>query len=653
MPSRPLSPVPHLSPDPFGRPHARLPGGVELAVAEDGSRFILRARRALAGIATGRFSRPSASIRFDPVDLADDAELLGFACTQFALPVVAGPELDFDFRPAANLQAPRAMSPLLVRWGSGCALLAPVDHPHEQIITIDEGALVWGWHGDLDEVPADFATTVGVFRGETPSEVFDAWGAEVRRRAPVRRRRLDEHPLTSHLSYWTDNGAAYWYRTETGRTIAESVADTVRALHDVDHVAIGAVELDSWWYDHAVNRPISTIGYLDDVPPTGTHRWEPRADAFPPTDGGDRLLEFARSVEQRPLVLHARHIAASSPYVAEGLAAGASWWVDGRAAQPTDPSFFRRWFDDAARWGACCIEQDWMLMFWFGVRSLRSAPGRAAAWQQALDRHAGETGIGLLWCMATPADLVVAAGLEHVIAVRTSDDYRFADDPARLWIWFLTVNRLATTLALPVFKDCFFSNPSVGEGDDSIDGDPYAEIEGLLAAFSAGPIGIGDRLGRTDRAMVMRTCDDDGALRHPDHPIGLIDDCLFGAPRRGDRLAWATTTSTVDGAVWTYIVAINVADDHREITDALELAVLRVDPSSVVYDWRKRQVLTDRASIEVRLAARDWALYVCCPSDTDGPRLGDVDKYVTMPARPPRRSEFRFSSGARRDRRGG
>ena len=64
----------------------------------------------------------------------------------------------------------------------------------------------------------------------------------------------------------------------------------------------------------------------------------------------------------------------------------------------------------------------------------------------------------------------------------------------------------------------------------------------------------------------MRTCDDDGRIRHVDRPLALVDSCLFGEPARGERLAWATTTSTRDGKVWTYVVAINTvhrAPGHR------------------------------------------------------------------------------------------
>ncbi|HMK11035.1 MAG TPA: hypothetical protein VK461_05620, partial [Acidimicrobiales bacterium] len=523
---------------------AVLPKGVVLDHEGDAgpARVSLTATRDLTGIATGWFSRPCASVA---LGFEGEPQLLGFAYTQFALPVVAGPSLDFDFTPAPNLQSPPVLGVLLARVGQVHVLLAPLDNPHEQVIAVVDGQLRWGWHGDLDEAPGGFSTTLGVFVGESAAELLDQWGRKVRGGRP--RRSAGANPITSHLSYWTDNGAAYWYRTEAGRTIGTSVCEVVERLR-AEGVPVNAVELDSWCYQHEVARPITEIGYPEEVPPSGLMLWEPRADAFdPPSEGRDPIEEFAFRLDRPPLVIHSRHISPKSPYVADG-----EWWVDELAAQPTDPAFFLRWFEDALRWGACAIEQDWMLLYWFGVRALRAAPDRAAAWQRGLDALAGDFGIDLIWCMATPADIVLAATLDHVVAVRTSDDYRFAPDPAFLWTWYLTVNRLASALGLRAFKDCFFSSRPV-QGADAIDGDEHAELEALLACMSSGPVGIGDRIGHTDRAVVMRTCEADGRIRHVDRPIGMIDACLFGEPARGERLAWATTTSTRGGKTWTYV----------------------------------------------------------------------------------------------------
>ncbi len=146
---------------------AHLPDGVRVERSDDGSRIGLVADRDLAGLSNGWFTQPVASIEIDPATVPSDAEFLGFAFTQFALPVIAGPALDFDFNPAPNLHSPPAMIPLLVRSADGCTLFAPTVSPHEQIITIVDGVLRWGWHGDLDEVPAGFTAELAVYRGAT------------------------------------------------------------------------------------------------------------------------------------------------------------------------------------------------------------------------------------------------------------------------------------------------------------------------------------------------------------------------------------------------------------------------------------------------------------------------------------------------------
>jgi hypothetical protein len=155
-----------------------------------------------------------------------EAEFLGFAYTQFALPVVAGPKLDFDFNPAPNLRSPPVLGMLLARVGRRHVWLAPLDQPHEQVIAVVDGTLRWGWHGDLDDVPPGLTTTLGIFEGDSVGEVLERWSGAVRAGQPRRRRAANA--VTSHLSYWTDNGAAYWYRTEPGRSIGTSVADAWR-----------------------------------------------------------------------------------------------------------------------------------------------------------------------------------------------------------------------------------------------------------------------------------------------------------------------------------------------------------------------------------------------------------------------------------------
>ena len=81
------------------------PDGVDVEIDDRPTTMTLRlvARADLDGIASGRFSRPAAAV---PIHLDGEPTYLGFSVTQFAMPVIAGPGLDFDFRPAPNLHSP-------------------------------------------------------------------------------------------------------------------------------------------------------------------------------------------------------------------------------------------------------------------------------------------------------------------------------------------------------------------------------------------------------------------------------------------------------------------------------------------------------------------------------------------------------------------
>lgn len=589
-----------------------------------GDRLVLTATRDLTDVATRWFASPAVSVPLPIVGLDRGlVELAGFAYTQFAMPVRAVGGRPFDFAPAHNLNSPPAVLPLLIRTDEGrVCLLAPIDSWHEQIVSVEQTAdgitaLRWGWHGDLDTVTEGFTTTLSVTEGDSAAELLADWGAQIRSAAGTRRPASDADPVVTHLSYWTDNGAAYWYRTEPGLDLVETLGTKLDELRR-DGVPIRAVELDSWFYPHEILRPVTDVGYPAEVPPTGMMTWSARPDVL--SDGVEGL---ARRLGDPPLVLHSRHISPDSPYLDEG-----EWWTDLLAAQPVDPSFFDRWFADAARWGATCIEQDWMMIVWFGVRELRSAPSRALEWQRALDRSAGDHGLHLLWCMATPGDLCATVELERVVAVRTSDDYRFAADPAILWHWYLTVNRLADALDLRVFKDCFFSvrrieDDDSGQADTELDGDPYPEIEALLSAMSGGVVGIGDRIGRTDPEVIARCCRPDGLLVGPDHPIAIDDDGLF-LGRRDDAPTWATTSS----GPWWYVVALHTGDNCDPVHGSFDLGA-----ETLVYDWR-RGTAAPASSIDIELGHRDWALLVCCPMHGDvGTRqalIGDPGRYATM-----------------------
>ncbi len=593
--------------------------------------FRLEARRSLDGLATGSFDEPGRVwpwLRPDerePGGLPEASRAFGHQYTEFALPTFSPPDLTgffmLPFRPAI-------VEPLFLLAPDGASLmLAPLDAFHEQVIAVPRTAddrtrgVRCGWHGDLERVPEGFASELGVFAGDGPRALLDEWAAILLRRHATRRPSRRADPGVAKLSYWTDNGAAYWYRSEEGVEVAENlvaVADRLRA----DGIPFEAFQLDSWFYPQEKLRSFNADA--KDVPPTGMLRWEARDDILP-----DGIADLRARLGSPPLILHSRHFSSQSDYFGPG---GVPAWRDGDRAHPVDPRFFARLLGQAADWGAVTFEQDWLVEMFLGVKGLREEPGRVRAWQQTVDRIAAEHGLTLQWCMASPADFFASVMLERVSSIRTSGDYRYIVGSGALWTWFLLGNGLARALGLHPFKDVFLSS-SQGEG---LDGDPQADAEALLATLSAGPVGIGDRLGRSDRTRILRTCRPDGWIVKPDLPIAALDRCYRASPFQEAVPLVGETRSEHPAGTWIYLASFHASQTSEPLHAEIGLDELgRHAPGGPVlaWDWRARRFarLEPGATIDLVLEPRDWDLRILCPILEGAITLvGDPNLYASI-----------------------
>jgi hypothetical protein len=234
--------------------------------------------------------------------------------------------------------------------------------------------------------------------------------------------------------------------------------------------------------------------------------------------------------------------------------------------------------------------------------------------------------------MATPADFLATLELSRLASIRTSGDYRYLGDSPPLWVRFLYTNALARALGLLPFKDVFLTD-ATGTG---FDGDPHAETEALLAALSAGPVGIGDRAGRTDRELVMRTCRADGVLVKPDVPVAALDRCL--------RADCFFEPELLIGECWTdhaagrtsYVAAFNAWKERRPVSARVALAELgEAAPRGPVIcvDWRTRtcQRLAPGDALALELAPSAWSLHTLCPVlPGEVAVFGDLRRYASL-----------------------
>ena len=150
--------------------------------------------------------------------------------------------------------------------------------------------------------------------------------------------------------------------------------------------------------------------------------------------------------------------------------------------------------------------------------------------------------------------------------------------------------------------------------------------------MSAGPVGIGDRIGRTDREIVhahLRRAT--GASATSTARSALVDACLFGEPARGERLAWATTTATRTARCGPTSSRSTPPPSVESSPTGWSSPTSASSDSRRCYDWRRRHGRARPTSIGVELAPRDWALWVCAPPG-ERADAGDLTKYVTVPS---------------------
>jgi hypothetical protein len=592
--------------------------------------FSCEATTHLTDITTGVFDQPSVPWpTFRPSERVEGATPKGlralvFQHCEFGLPSNAGPSLDGWF--LLPHRPPTGWPLLLTREDGRTLLVAPLNAFHEQTIGLNGGTLRCGWHGDLEVVPAGFSTDLAVLASDGPRAALATWGRMLLDAAGTVRPGRWPDAVGSRPSYWTDNGSAYWYKTEPGNDVAGSIVAAVDDLR-ANGIPIGAVQLDSWFYPHAELRPFDTEEWV--VPPSALTAWEVRPDVLP-----DGIAALRARLHELPFVAHIRHLSAQA-----AIASDTPTWIDGDYAAPSTPEAYERWLDQCVAWGVETFEHDWLVEVFFGVRAMRSEPGRATAWQEGIDTAARDRGITLQWCMGTPADFAQTTSLTQVTSVRTSGDHGYIATAGQLWAWFCTTNSLARSLNLMPFKDVFRADPEVA-GENG-------EPEALLSALSTGPVGLGDRVGRLHPALALRTCRADGLLIKPHTAIAATDESLLSGPAFTSTLLVAECTSEHPAGRWTYAMAMHANPGDDPIAGAIRLESLsrsqvdggvhRSDDTSrsldvVAWDWREGTAtrLAPDATIPVSLRHEGWAFHVLAPVLSSGLAvIGDVTKFVT------------------------
>ena len=565
----------------------------------------------LSGMATGTFETPSFEYPPIPVD-ADYTHLLNFMVTPMMPPY---------------MESLRTHGPLILYTDSlDVIVFSPMNHFFDGLVWFEDGSIHYGLHGEIQETPADFEHRFVLVKGHGIQKTLEAWGDVLLEDRGKERVEAYADRGLSHLSYWTDNGAYYYYKTEDGLNEADTLL-AVKADADARGIPLGSLQLDSWWY-----FKVEGVGL---APPGGLLLWEPIPEMFP-----DGLQAFQKSLDL-PLILHNRWFAKTNQYKGEF-----DFVDDVEMSFPLDMGVYQEFAANAKSWGAVTYEQDWLVSQYWGASYLRQAPDRGRNWMLGMDDACREEGLTMQLCMTGAAHLMQSVDMVTPTTVRTSIDYSAGISKESYWPQFHTVNMVAWAVGLWPFKDNFHSSESHGEA------------EALICIMNGGMVGAGDAVGAMDADILLRTCRSDGLLLKPDRPAFPVEAMFLPHSR---PYTVYTSSDHKDAGKAVYVAAYNLAENHPERTPmdiawaalsydelpvgkmfqwpakvtswTLDLEEVGVEGPVVAWNWRTGEwaVVEDSLELQEMEHLYDFDYVVLVPVLANGLAVvGEPDKFISL-----------------------
>ena len=432
-------------------------------------------------------------------------------------------------------------------------IISPASNFMVASISEDGKHLSCGSDSSLRHIPRGFTQSSILVVEHGINRTWETWGRALTEFYQKKRPSNQADVGLKYLSYWTDNGAFYYYNYDTAKGYNGTLLG-LKQRYDDEHVPIRSMQLDSWWYEKGYDNPDGSIERSDKrIPelPAGTWnrfggllQYSAPGDLFP---GG--LRQFHDSLGL-PLITHSRWISRDSPYRRE-------YTVSGIGAVD------QRWWDHIMKsissWGVATYEQDWLDRIYENSPDFSSTAWAAETFMDDMASAARRYGLTMQYCMPLPRHyLQGGAKYSNLTSIRVSDD-RFQRDR---WKAFLYGSRLASALGIWPWSDVFVSRETTNM---------------LLATLSAGVVGIGDASGEEDMLNILKSVRSDGVIVKPDEPLVPVDrSYLNDVDGKGLRVAttftdhgkgvrtlyvFAYSDSATDGA-WS-IVASDIGVPHR------------------------------------------------------------------------------------------
>ncbi len=440
-------------------------------------------------------------------------------------------------------------------------------------VNLNGSSIGAGISSQIGTLPAGFSHSTALVFGQGINSTFTTWGQAISDIGGKTRPANNADTLLKNISYWTDNGATYYYNP--GDVSYMASLDAVRAEFDSIGIKLGSLQLDSWWYPKGPDNSWSSHN--------GIWTYTAAPDLFVPD-----LATFQAGLKTS-LITHARWIDSASPYRSQ-------YTISGNVA--TDP----RYWEDIGTYlqnsGTTVYEQDWLgdnAHAAFNLTDPYAFLGNMAV-------SMGRRGINIQYCMAEPKHFLQSSNYSNVTTIRASQD-RFN---ASRWTPFFYSSRFASAIGIWPIADVFMSN----------------ETGNMIASLiSAGPVGVGDPIGNLSRANLAKAARADGTLVKPDVSATPADSVFVNDALGIDvPMVASSWTDFGNGVRANYIFAYARGTNTTLVIDP---AIYGISGASYLYDYMAGTgiYVGTGSTYTTGLTGNFWKLFRSGAGDSLGHRL--------------------------------
>ena len=155
---------------------------------------------------------------------------------------------DQEWSPYQFNGTPAHDSPLLTFDGSGNGfLVSPADNFSVANLTKSGTTLSMGITSGVGTLPAGFTHSTLLTLGSGVNNTYGTWGSALMALGGKHSIANDSNATLNKLGYWTDNGAAYYYKYNTSQGYPGTLTSVAQDFAGKG-IPLGYLQLDSWWY---------------------------------------------------------------------------------------------------------------------------------------------------------------------------------------------------------------------------------------------------------------------------------------------------------------------------------------------------------------------------------------------------------------------